>query len=88
MNWTPDNMFWGQFPIFPTGRSISFFKECDKLIEEYFQRKKSGCHSSNNRFFTQKTPTKCRKTQFGHYITTLHQKELAESGFETLKMFL
>ena len=77
-------MFWGQIPIFPPERSISFFKKCDKLIEESFQRKKSGCHPSNNRFLTQKTPPKCRKTQFS---STLYQIEFAESGFETLKIF-
>ena len=84
MSGTHKNMFWGHFPIFPPERSISFFKECDKLIEESFQRKKNGCHPSNNRLLTQKTPPKCRKTQF---LSILHQKEFAESGFETLKIF-
>ena len=83
-NGAPENLFWGQIPIFSPERSISFFKECDKLIEESFQRKKSGCHPSNNRFLTQKTPPKCRKTQFS---STLYQNEFAESGFETLKIF-
>ena len=82
---TPENTFKGQIPIFSPEKSISFFKGCDKLIEKYFQRKKSGCHPSNRWVLTPKIPPKHRKTQFS---SSSQQIKLAESGYETLNVFL
>ena len=45
---TSKNTFWGQIPIFSLERSTYFFRGYDKSIEESSQRKKSGCHPSND----------------------------------------
>ena len=63
-NGSSKNTFWGHIPIFLPERSTFFFRDYNKLIEEFFERKKSGCHLSNNGYLTHKTPPKPQKTLF------------------------
>ena len=47
--------FWGQMPIFLYERFNSFFRIHDLSFEEDIKQKKSGYHSSKNRYLTHKT---------------------------------
>jgi hypothetical protein len=51
-------------PFFHLKGPLFFSGGYDRLIEEFSERKKSGCHPSNNGYLTHKTPPKPLKTLF------------------------